>query len=151
MLFRSRIERGKVGLIGHSDGGVSAAAVAFNTAVGDPRVGAAVIVSGDYGYFGGSWFPESSPALLALHGDADGVNPVSSSVRMFDADDGGPRYLVVVHDAGHLDLLLTDPSETAVIGLVADFLGGFLRGDAAARAHIDTDADGQLLDLIASG
>jgi dienelactone hydrolase len=148
---QGHISPGKVGVIGHSDGGVSAAAVAFNSIVGDGRVGAAVIASGDYGYFGGSWFAEGSPALLALHGDADGVNPVSSSVRLFYADADSPRYLVIAHGAGHLGLLLDDPPQTAVIGLVSDFFHGFLRDDSTARAHIETDADGGLLDLVDAG
>jgi dienelactone hydrolase len=146
-----RVGPEKVGVIGHSDGGVSAAALAFNSVVGDGRVGAAVIASGDYGYFGGSWFAEGSPALLALHGDSDGVNPVSSSVGLFDADVDNPRYLVLARGAGHLGLLLDDPPGTAVIGLVNDFLGGFLRNDSTARARIDTDADGTVLDLVAAG
>jgi dienelactone hydrolase len=148
---QGHIAPGKVGVIGHSDGGVSAAAVAFNSVVGDGRVGAAVIASGDYGYFGGSWFAEGSPALLALHGDADGINPVSSSVRLFYADADSPRYLVIAHDAGHLGLLLDDPPQTAVIGLVSDFFRGFLRDDSTARAHIETDADGSVLDLVDAG
>jgi dienelactone hydrolase len=148
---QGHIAPGKVGVIGHSDGGVSAAAVAFNSVVGDGRVGAAVIASGDYGYFGGSWFPEGSPALLALHGDADGINPVSSSVRLFYADADSPRYLVIAHGAGHLGLLLDDPPATAVINLVSDFFRGFLRDDTTARAHIETDADGGLLDLVDAG
>ena len=48
----------KVTAIGHSDGGVTAAALAFNTNAGDPRVGAGIIISGDYGEFGGEWFPD---------------------------------------------------------------------------------------------
>jgi dienelactone hydrolase len=75
-LFGS-IDDGPVAVMGHSDGGVTAAGVAFNSAAADPRIGAAVIMSGGAFGFSGSWFTgESTPALLVLHGTADEVNPV---------------------------------------------------------------------------
>jgi predicted dienelactone hydrolase len=148
--LRGRVANTKVAVIGHSDGGVTAAAVAFNSQVGDPRVGAGVIISGDYGEFGGEWFPDGSPALLAIHGDADGVNPIASSLGLYAADGGGPRYFVVVHGAGHLDLLTDDPPLSMVVGLITDFLASYLGNDPAAIDRMSADADGQVLELAAS-
>jgi pimeloyl-ACP methyl ester carboxylesterase len=148
--LRGRVANTKAAVIGHSDGGVTAAAVAFNSQVGDPRVGAGVIISGDYGEFGGEWFPDGSPALLAIHGDADGVNPIASSFGLYAADGGGPRYLVVAHGAGHLDLLTDDPPLSMVIGLITDFLASYLGNDPAAIDRMNADADGDVLELVAS-
>ena len=145
--LRGRVANTKVAVIGHSDGGVTAAAVAFNSQVGDPRVGAGVIISGDYGEFGGEWFPDGSPALLAIHGDFDGVNPIASSLGLYAADGGGPRYLVVAHGAGHLDLLTDDPPLSMVVGLITDFLASYLGNDPAAIDRMNADADGNVLEL----
>lgn len=148
--LRGRVANSKVVVIGHSDGGVTAAAVAFNSVVGDPRVGAGVIISGDCGEFGGAWFPDGSPALLAIHGDADGVNPYASSVGLYAADGGGPRYLVVVHGAGHLDLLTDDPPLSTVVGLITDFIASYVGNDPAAIDRMNADADGETLEIAAS-
>jgi predicted dienelactone hydrolase len=149
--LRGRVAGSKVTAIGHSDGGITAAALAFNSNAGDPRVGAAVIISGDYGQFGGTWFADGSPALLAIHGDADGVNPVGASVGLFLADRGGPRYLVVVHGAGHLDLLTDDPPVTMVVDLVTDFIAAYVGNDPGALDRVNADADGDVLELVAAG
>jgi fermentation-respiration switch protein FrsA (DUF1100 family) len=140
----------RVALMGHSDGGVTAAALAFNSIVGDPRVGAAVIMSGDYGYFAGDWFDPGAPALLAIHGDADGVNPISSSYNLYDADGGGAKYLVVVHGAGHIDFLLSDPPSSQVVTVVDDFLGGALGHAPDANDRMARDAGNDTIELVAS-
>src|SRR5262249_40134210 len=72
----------KVGVIGHSDGGIVAAEAAFDDSFADNRIGAAVILSGAR-EGSGDWFPAGSPPLLAVHGDADDVNPFSSSTDLY--------------------------------------------------------------------
>src|SRR5262249_12125582 len=124
----------KVGVMGHSDGGIVAAALGFSTDAADPRVGADVVIAGDYGYFGGPWFPDGSPPLLAIHGDADTVNSFATSARMFDADDGGTKYLVTILDGGHLDPLLEEPTRTPLVRLISDFFSAYLRNDRRARS-----------------
>jgi pimeloyl-ACP methyl ester carboxylesterase len=149
--LRGRVASAKVTAIGHSDGGVTAAALAFNSLAGDPRVGAGVIISGDYGEFGGEWFPDGSPALLAIHGDSDGVNPYASSVGLYVADGGGPKYLVVVHGAGHLDLLTDDPPLSMVVGLITDFIAAYVGSDPSALGRVTSDADGDVLEMAGAG
>ena len=119
--LRGRIARGPVGVIGHSDGGITAAAVAYNSSVADSRVGAAVVLSGAEIMYGGSWFTTASPPLLAIHGDADEVNPYWSSEQLF-ADATGPRWLVTVRGGGHVGPYTNGWVEPAVAALIADFL-----------------------------
>jgi predicted dienelactone hydrolase len=146
------VDGGSVGVVGHSDGGVTAAAVAFASQVRDARVGAAVTLSGARDDFGGSWFPSSSPAFLAIHGEADGVNPLGASQTLYSSDrSGAPRYLVGVPGAGHNDAFLSNRSRDAVIALVSDFLRAYLVGDADARARLAADASyADVLELLAS-
>ncbi len=140
----------KVGVVGHSDGGVTAAGLAFNSCCADRRVGAAAILSGAELFFGGSWFPPGSPPLLAVHGTSDEVNPFGASQRLF-ADAPSPKYLVSV-PGGHIPPYTTDPVvRPAVSALVADFLLAELVDDAQAHQRLPTDAMIGGLQLVASG
>jgi pimeloyl-ACP methyl ester carboxylesterase len=148
--LRGRIAGGSVGVIGHSDGGITAAAVAYNSTVADARIGAAVVLSGAEIMYGGSWFTTASPPLLAIHGDADEVNPYWASEQLF-ADATGPRWLVAVRGGSHAGPFSTGWVEPAVAVLIADFLHAQLQLDPAAAARIDADANADGLRLAGSG
>jgi len=138
--LRGAVRDGPVGVIGHSDGGITAAGVAFASRMRDGRVGAAVVLSGARGDFGGAWFPVGSPALLAVHGDADAVNPFSSSQSLYGADrSGSSRALVRVLGGGHLDAFTSPRTRPAVVALVDDFLRASLGTDSEARGRIVAD------------
>ncbi|MFA5885984.1 MAG: hypothetical protein WDA60_19190 [Acidimicrobiia bacterium] len=139
--LQGAVRAGPVGVVGHSDGGITAAGVAFASRVRDPRVTGAVVLSGAQGDFGGAWFPAGSPALLAIHGDADAVNPFFSSQSLYSADrSGSARYLVRVRGGGHTDAFSGDRTRPALVALVDDFLRAALGGDAAAADRIPGDA-----------
>ena len=131
----------KVGVVGHSDGGTTAAAVAFNTTVGDPRIGAGVILSGALGDFAGTWFPDSAPALLAIHGTDDPINPYANSEALYNQDQTSPKWLVAVQGATHLEPFTTDPVRPQISALIADFLRAQLNRDTTAAGRISTDAN----------
>jgi carboxymethylenebutenolidase len=89
---------GSVGLLGFSQGGFLATAVAGQ----DSRIGALVV------FYGG--IPKAAqgaiahlPPLLALHGDADTVVPLASGQALVDLARGlgGPAELAVFARAGH--------------------------------------------------
>lgn len=54
------------------------------------------------------------------------MNPYATSARLYAADGGGPRYLVVAHGAGHLDLLTEDPPLSLVVGMITDFIAAYV-------------------------
>jgi fermentation-respiration switch protein FrsA (DUF1100 family) len=148
--FSDAIVTGPVGVVGHSDGGVTAAAVAYNSSVADSRIGAAVILSGAAIRYPGSWFETQSPPLLAIHGTDDEVNPFAGSTSLYESATG-PAMLVAVPGGSHLEPFTTDATEPAIGQLVADFLRTHLAGDAAAAGRLEADAnvDGELA-LVAS-
>jgi dienelactone hydrolase len=142
----ARIAGGPVGVVGHSDGGITAAAVAYNSTVADSRVGAAVVLSGAAVMYPGAWFTGDSPPLLAVHGDADDVNPWWSSEQMVGLTTG-PGVLVTVRGGDHTRPYTTGAVEPAVGALAGDFLRAYLSRDSAARARITTDATADGLTL----
>jgi len=130
----------RVAVIGHSDGGITAAGFAGNSCCADARVGAAVVLAGALGRFSGGWFTTVAPPLLVMHGTADATNPVSSS-RVVYAASPGPKRLVLVEGGSHIGAFEDDASRPAVVALVADFLRAYLVNDAAAAARLDADSD----------
>lgn len=136
--LRGAIGTAPVAVVGHSDGGITAAGAAFASRLRDPRVGAAVVLSGARGDFGGPWFVEGSPALLAVHGDADHVNPFSSSESLYAADrSGGGRYLVRVPGGGHDDAFSSPRVRPMLVVLIDEFLRAALGTDPSAAGRIE--------------
>jgi len=127
-------------VIGHSDGGITAAGFAANSCCADPRVGAVVVLAGALGRFSGGWFTTASPPLLVMHGTADETNPVSSSQGVYAASPG-PKRFVLVEGGSHIGAFEDDASRPAVVTLVADFLRASIAGDAAANARLDADSN----------
>ena len=140
---------GPVGVVGHSDGGITAAGLAFNDGAADPAVGAVVILSGAEGFFPGGWFDGPSPALLSVHGTADEVNPFGASQSLYQQA-AGAKWFVAVEGGTHLEPFTTSPLVDEIASLSADFLHAELAGDAAAVARITADASAPGLSLVAS-
>ena len=129
-----------LGVVGHSDGGVTAAGFAANSCCADPRVGAAVVLAGALGRFSGSWFTTAAPPTLVVHGDADDVNPLSSSEGVYAAT-RPPKLFAVVSGGSHIGAFEDDVHRPAVVALVAEFLHAFLLDDGVAAAHLPAAAD----------
>jgi pimeloyl-ACP methyl ester carboxylesterase len=129
-----------LGVVGHSDGGVTAAGFAANSCCADPRVGAAVILAGAIGRFPGNWYSSAAPPTLVIHGDADEVNPLGSSQNVY-ATARAPKMFAVVNDGNHIGAFEDDTRRPAVALLVADFLRAHMLGDQAAWARLPADAE----------
>jgi alpha-beta hydrolase superfamily lysophospholipase len=146
----ARIDGARVAVVGHSDGGVTAAGVAFNDGAADPRIGAAVVLSGGAFGFPGAWFSDDTPAaLLVVHGTADAVNPFASSQSLYD-EAAGTKWFVAVEGGSHVGPFTTDESVADVAALTADFLHATLGGDSAAAARLAAGADAGSLALVAA-
>jgi dienelactone hydrolase len=145
---RGHVAPTEVGVVGHSDGGNTAARVASNSCCYDARVGAAVILSGDEGQSGGAWGVPGSPPMLLIQGTADTINPWSLSQRLYD-DAAAPKWLVAIDGADHLTPYTTGPQRGAIVALVAEFLRARLQDSSRlGRAQDAADRDG--LSLVAS-
>jgi acetyl esterase/lipase len=98
--FRGRIDPRRIAVAGQSDGGLTALAVAYESHVRDPRIRAAVILSGAEPAGMGA-FPRRGPALLAMQGTADQTNLPENTVAYFDLAPR-PKFLVMLEGASHL-------------------------------------------------
>ena len=137
-----------VAVAGHSDGGLAVAALTLSSAFHDPRITAALILSGDTYYGdGGSYGTTSNVPVMIVQGTADPVNNASSADRLW-AVARPPKALMWMLGAGHLPPLVTaGTQQDTVRGATADYLSGELdpAGGGLARLARDGDASGMTL------
>ncbi len=133
------IDSSRIAVAGHSDGGDTALAVAYDRRYRDPRVGAAVIMSGaEMPGVGGFAFPRGSPPLLAIQGTADTVNPPGSTHAFFDVAQG-PKYLLSLPGAEHLPPYSTQQPQLGIVERVTiAFFDGYLKHRPAALRRLSS-------------
>jgi predicted dienelactone hydrolase len=143
------IAPGPVGVIGHSDGAVTALLAAYAPRYADSRIGAVVAVSGDFDTFGGEWFTTNDPPLLAIHGEYDEINPFESS-QLLVGNDPGPAMLVGVQGQSHLGSVTDSQVVPAVARLIAFNFRWRLNGLPDAQAATIETASTSPLEFVAS-
>lgn len=136
------VDRGKVAVAGHSDGGDTVAALAANTCCRDPAVSAAIVLAGaEWPPMAGSYFTRATPPILFVQGDADNINPPAASIVMYRHDRTGPRFYLDLFGAGHLPPYEGHgPAEPVVAQVTVDFLDHYLVGSPRASAAMRQDA-----------
>jgi fermentation-respiration switch protein FrsA (DUF1100 family) len=121
------IDTAQIAVAGHSDGAEAALAVAYDHRFVDPRIRAAISLSG--AELGGrtTWFGPGSPPLLAIQGTADTINPPRYASQFFRAAPP-PKFLLELIGGGHLPPYTTDERELTVIEAVTiAFLNHYLK------------------------
>jgi dienelactone hydrolase len=108
------IDPDRIAVAGHSDGGETAFAVAYERHYLDRRVRLAIVLSG------APLPPEpvvsrrASPPLLAAQGSADTINPPNVTRQLF-LDAAPPKYLLILLRAGHLPPYTDDRRHLTVV------------------------------------
>jgi dienelactone hydrolase len=122
------LDPGAIAVTGQSDGGDTALAVAYDSRFKDPRVTAAVILSGaEIPATGSFTFLPGSPPLLATQGSADNVNPPYLTETFFEAATR-PKYLLRLPRAEHLPPYTgQQPQLTIVERVTTAFLDAYLK------------------------
>jgi predicted dienelactone hydrolase len=114
-VFHGLIDGGTIAVSGHSDGGDSALAVAYDARMRDRRIGAAMILSGaTIPQLGAFAFPAHGPPLLATQGSADPINLPSATSAFFTVA-RRPKYLLTLIGAQHLPPYTTQQPQLGII------------------------------------
>ena len=126
-----------IAVAGQSDGAETALAVADSRRDHDPRVSAALVLSGaEMSGIGGYSFAGGGPALLAVQGTDDVFNEPRFTYAYFRAA-RRPKYLLRLLGAGHLPPYTTEQPQLAIVERVTRaFLDGYLKGSASTLAEL---------------
>ncbi len=131
------IDPNQIAVAGHSDGGSTALAVAYNRHYVDHRIRATVILSGAeipgvYGYD----FPAPSPPLLAVQGTADTSN-VPASTRAYFRIAPPPKFLLSLLGAGHGPPYISEQPQLGIVEHVTiAFFDAYLKGVSGALSRM---------------
>ncbi len=124
------IDPTRIAVAGHSDGAETALLAAYDPAHRDPRIRAAVLLSGAQMPAGGISFVRPSAALLATQGTADTVNPPSITDAFFRIAPR-PKFLLRLIGAQHLPPYTGEEPQLSIVERVTiAFLDRYLKGGA---------------------
>lgn len=131
------IDAREIAVSGHSDGGDTALALAYDPSLRDPHLRAAVILSGaEIPMLASFKIAPGGPPLLATQGTADVVNLPSATAAYFDAAPS-PKYLLQLLGGSHIGPYTTDrPQLAAVERVTTAFLQRYLEHDRAAAREM---------------
>ena len=125
-LLHGRIDPGRIGVAGHSDGAVTALAVAYDGRFRDSRIRAAIILSGAE-IAGMGAFPRGGPPLLAMQGTSDPIN-APANTRAYYRLAPRPKFLVLLLGASHRAPYTTEEPQLRIVERVTiAFLGHYLK------------------------
>ncbi len=137
--LRRALQGSSLIVAGHSDGATAAAAAGYTSACSSVPIRAVVALSAnDVPMTGASRFG-TPPALLAITGTADEVNPVAHTQALYQHAPS-PAWLVTIDGGSHLGTFTTDPDLARIATTIADFAFAVADGDPAARARLGAAA-----------
>lgn len=134
-----RIDGGRVAVAGHSDGGVTALAVAS-----EPLAGLRGVVALSASPVDGGSVP--NPPILIVHGDEDDIDPYENGVAVYEQS-VAPRFLLTLYGAGHLPPFTEGSPYLEVVDKAAV---AFLDEYVAGRAPVEPGPLGGVDETIAS-
>jgi len=127
--LRKLIDPRRIAVAGQSDGGVAALGAAFDPRLRDPRVDAALILSGAQPAGERLDYAHAHVALLAMQGSADTIN-APANTRAFFALARRPKFLLWLLGGEHLRPYSTDRRYLTVVERASiAFLDCYLRRD----------------------
>jgi dienelactone hydrolase len=122
-----RLDPSRIAVAGHSDGGVTALAAAYDRRFRDPRVRAAIVLSGA-ALSGMGSFPLRGPPLLAVQGTADPINTSGTTTAYF-VRAHRPKFLLWLLGASHRPpYTFQEPQLAIVERTTVAFVDHYLRG-----------------------
>ena len=136
------VDRRRVGVAGHSLGGITTLGIAAHTCCHDERVRAAIVLAGDpLSFPKGRFDYRNAPPMLLVHGTEDSAVTYDASIDVFNRA-RSPKGIVTVLDGDHgSPVAPSNPAFASVVRATTDFLDGYVQGDRAARRRIAEAAE----------
>jgi predicted dienelactone hydrolase len=133
----------QIAAAGQSDGGDTVAALAVNTCCTDHRLTAVAVLSGaEWAPMPGRYFAHKAPPMLFVQGSADGVNPPSTSVQLYQSDPSRTRYYLDLFGATHMvPYSGSNPTERIVGRVTIAFFDRYVLGMPGAQTTMTKDGD----------
>ncbi len=141
------VDPGRIGIGGHSFGAMTTMLTLYNTAYTEPRVDAAVAISGAaLPVEGGDFVYEGRPPLLLVHGDGDPIVPYAGSTDIYARADA-PTYLLTLKGQNHGSFFdADDPDFEAFATTVVTFFDVYVKGDTTIE--VPTAIDDETMSLV---
>lgn len=140
-LLDGLIDTERVGIAGHSLGGLTTVGAAMNTCCRDPRADAAIALAAVRIEFEGGTFGGGNPPILMAIGDADELVPMDHETALYAAAEA-PKFLLTIHGGDHVDPYVPavgGPDSRLVVDTTIAFLDFYLK-DRPAGLDRMTDA-----------
>jgi len=113
VVLHGTIDPSRIAVAGHSDGAETALATAYDSRYRDPRIAAAIVLSGA-AFPGMAPFPAHGPPLLAAQGTADPINSPSNTTAFF-ARARRPKFLLWLEGASHRPPYTDEQPQLAIV------------------------------------
>ena len=143
------VDRSRIAVAGHSDGGETAMALGYDSCCRDPRIRAVIVLAGaQLQVPGGRYASGKGPTLLAVQGTADTVNPPSRTLALYAAAPR-PKFLLWLRGADHL-APFTELGKygTIVRRMTVEFLDRYLKGGGTRPIRLPKDLRGTGLAVL---
>jgi len=134
------VDAERIGVAGHSNGGITVAGLIGRSCCIDDRVDAAIIIAGTSQLLPGTTFDWSrTPPLLIVHGEDDKTIPFDEGVRLF-MNARSPKGLFTLIDSDHNSYLFSDSKVFPITAKTTlDFFNGYVKSDPTAIAALAGD------------
>lgn len=139
-VLSDRIDGEHIGLSGVSMGGFTTFGAIFNTCCHEPRIKAAIVMSGQLVDFPGSYEFTSVPVLIAYGSRDILVKPESGKAAYAQASP--PKYLLEFTDGGHTEAFDNQkgPHDDIATAATKDFWDLYLKAEAPAKDRLIADS-----------
>jgi predicted dienelactone hydrolase len=141
--LRGRVDRARIGVGGHSLGGITTYGLAYNSCCTHENIKAAFAIAGAASAFPReTFFVDNHTPLLAIHGDDD-------ATLMYDAGHdsweraNAPKYFLTVINGAHGSEARggTTPKQRIVTEAILHFLDAYVRGNTDALTDLTAVGD----------
>ena len=148
------VDATRIGVSGHSNGGITTVGLVARPCCRDARVRAAIVFGGAMQVLPGVTFDWSdAPPVLVVHGDSDSVISLDEGQRIFNAARAPKGMLTLVEMEHWTALLGTSESHRALLRATVDFWDAMVKSSGAALTALPADGVPGVADMtwVASG